>query len=358
MSADRETGKQTVGGKRKAWTYEPPKAPPLADFLAGGESRKAFLKYWLYENVDNAVDLFFYFTFMLLPARACSALGGWLGRLLAPRFHKGAYARAAANLKMIKPDLSDTELKALLERYADSQGRQMAEYSVVPRLARHHVRMIGTEGLVERCAQGPVIFIAPHISNWEVLWHCLLDMGLAVTMNYDPPKRRSRHYIVNRLRKGAGLGILKPGRSFVRPALRILEDGGNLLMFCDEGFNGYIRAPFFGRPAHLEGNYALVARMACKTNALIYPLYIVREKGASFVLQALEPFRLGINDVAEVQLGEDVKYLNAAIEPMVCERPEQWYFVDNRLPNAGMARNQTGYPIKGEAHGAGMWSDL
>ncbi len=321
---------QPAPQKRKAWTYEAPKAPPLADFLAGGDRRKAFLRYWLYDNIDNAADLFFYFAFMLLPARLCSALGGWLGRLLAPRFHKGAYSRAAANLKMIKPDLGDIELHKLLTAYADSQGRQMAEYSVVPRLARRHVRTVGTEAIIERCAADPVIFIAPHVSNWEVLWHCLLDMGLTLTMNYDPPKRRSRHYIVNRLRKGAGLGILRPGRSFVRPALRILENGGNLLIFCDEAFNGYIRAPFFGQPAHLEGNYALVARMARKTNALIYPLFITRDDGANFTLRALEPFKLATAPSAESQIIMDVALLNAIIEPIVREHPEQWYFVDNR----------------------------
>jgi KDO2-lipid IV(A) lauroyltransferase len=330
MTSGDDTDKRVAVGKRKAWTYEPPKAPPLADFLAGGERRKAFMRYWLYENIDNAIDLFFYFAFMLLPASVCSDLGGWLGRLLAPRFHKGAYARAAANLKMIRPELGEAELEKLLKAYADSQGRQMAEYSVVPRLARRHVRKIGTEGLVERCSEGPVIFIAPHISNWEVLWHCLLDMGLEVTMNYDPPKRRSRHYIVNRLRKGAGLGILKPGRSFVRPALRILENGGNLLMFCDEGFHGHIRAPFFDRPVHLESNYAVIARMARKTNALIYPVYIVREMGTRFVLRALTPFRLPERSGGEEHIVQDVAQLNAVIEPMVYSYADQWYFVDNR----------------------------
>ncbi len=331
MTVGDEGDQRVIASKRKAWTYEPPKAPSLANFAAGGNRRKAFLRYWVFENIDNAVDLFLYFAFMLLPASVCSDLGGWLGRLLAPRFHKAAYARAAANLKTIRPELTDIELQQHLEAYADSQGRQMAEYSVMPRLARRHVRMMGTQGLVERCSQGPVIFIAPHISNWEVLWHCLLDMGLDVTMNYDPPKRRSRHYIVNRLRKGAGLGILKPGRSFVRPALRILENGGNLLMFCDEGFNGHIRAPFFGRPVHLEGNYAVIARMARKTNALIYPIYIVRDKGARFVLEALEPFRLAEGSAGEGHLAEDVARLNAVIEPMVRSHAEQWYFVDNRL---------------------------
>lgn len=331
MMSDDKTGRKVRVSKRKAWTYVPPKAPPFADLLAGGDRRKGFLRYWLYENIDNAIDLFFYFAFMLLPARVCSAIGGWLGRLLAPRFHKGAYARAAVNLKMITPELTDAELQKLLVAYADSQGRQMAEYSVVPRLARHYVRKIGMEDLVERCSEGPVIFIAPHISNWEVLWHCLLDMGLDVTMNYDPPKRRSRHYIVNRLRKGAGLGILKPGRSFVRPALRILENGGNLLMFCDEGFNGQIRAPFFGQPPHLDGNYAVIARMARKTNALICPLYIVRRNSTSFDLSGFKPFKLPQKEEVETHVIRDVGYLNAMIEPMVRKYPEQWYFVDNQM---------------------------
>ncbi|TWB46743.1 KDO2-lipid IV(A) lauroyltransferase [Rhizobium sp. ERR 922] len=331
MMAPGDGDERVLASKRKAWTYEPPKAPRLADFVAGGDRRKAFLRYWLYENIDNAIDLFLYFAFTLLPASVCSDLGGWLGRVLAPRFHKGAYARAAANLKMIRPELGDAELDKLLSAYADSQGRQMAEYSVVPRLARRHVRMIGTEGLVEHCSKRPVIFIAPHISNWEVLWHCLLDMGLDVTMNYDPPKRRSRHYIVNRLRKRAGLGILKPGRSFVRPALRILENGGNLLMFCDEGFNGHIRAPFFGRPVHLEGNYALIARMARRTNALIYPIYIVRETGVRFALTALKPFVLPEGSDVRKYLVHDVAHLNTVVEPIVRSHMEQWYFVDNRL---------------------------
>ncbi|MBB6486726.1 lysophospholipid acyltransferase family protein [Rhizobium lusitanum] len=327
-----DNGTPPVPQKRKAWTYEAPKAPPLADFLAGGHQRKTFLRYWLHDNIDNAVDLFLYFALTLLPVRTRSAVGGWLGRFLAPRFHKGAYARAAANLKAIRPELGEAELKELLERYADSQGRQMVEYSAVAQLARRHVRKIGMDDMVERCADGPVIFIAPHVANWEVLGWCLLDMGLPFGINYDPPKRRSRQYIANRMRrKGPGARILKPGRSYVRPALRMLESGGNLLIFCDEAFGGRIRAPFFGRPAHLESNYALVARMARKTNALIYPLFIRRDGGASFALQALEPFKLPKTPSTEEQIIEDVGVLNAIIEPIVREHPEQWYFVDNRL---------------------------
>jgi len=82
----------------------------------------------------------------------------------------------------------------------------------------------------------------------------------------------------------------------------------------------------------LEGNYAIIARMARKTNALTSPLFIFRENGASFALKALEPLRLPTIDAPEEQLAEDVAFLNAVIELMVGENPEQWHFVDNRMP--------------------------
>ena len=54
-----------------------------------------------------------------------------------------------------------------------------------------------------------------------------------------------------------------------------------------------------------------------KTNALVYPLFIIREGGGSFVLQALEPFRLPVMEDAEDRLIEDVRFLNTVIESMV-----------------------------------------
>ena len=109
-------------------------------------------------------------------------------------------------------------------------------------------------------------------------------------------------------------------------------DLGWYLHLLAEGFNGRIRAPFFGQPVRLEGNYAIIARMARKTNALTSPLFIFRENGASFALKALEPLRLPTIDAPEEQLAEDVAFLNAVIELMVGENPEQWHFVDNRMP--------------------------
>ncbi|MEI2301526.1 lysophospholipid acyltransferase family protein [Ensifer sp. MJa1] len=320
--------------KRKAWTYAPETAPPFKDLFAGGERRKAAVKYWIKQNLENANDIFMYFALKLLPARACSDFGANLARYATPRWHKGALRRATATLLALRPEASDAELAQLLDAYADSQGRQMSEYSVVERLAhdKRRLRFEGTEGLAAATADGPTIFISTHTANWEVMWCCLIDMGIKLTLNYAPPRQRSRHWIVNRVRTGAGLDILKPGRSAVRPALRLLEDGGNLLVFCDEGFNGQIRGPFLGMEPHLSGNLGLVARLARKTGARICLVYIVRDGGTRFTLHAEAPFHLPEGDSSEANLIEDVKLLNSKIEPIIRAYPEQWYFVDNALP--------------------------
>lgn len=315
--------------KRKAWTYRPGAAPPLADFLAGGEARQRFLRYWVRDSRGNLFDLAFFFTFRLVPAVQCSNFGGWLGRVLVPRAYRVPLQRARANFETLFPDRAPDAIAGMVAAYVDSQGRQMVEYSAVSRLTRRSggVRRAGVENL-EKCRGKPVIFVGLHLSNWEVLMQCLTDLGLKVSLNYDPPRSRARHWIVRYVRTQAGIKLLPPGRQAVRPALRVLEEGGQLLIFCDEGFNGQIRAPFLGRPANLETNYALVARLARRTGALICPVYLTREGGVRFSLTILEPFDL---DGRTSSLLEDVERLNAIVEPLVRMHAPQWYFVDNRL---------------------------
>lgn len=322
--------------KRKAWTYKPPSAPPFADFMAGGDRRRGFLKYWVHDNISNAGDIAFFFGMKCLPAVVCSNFGARIARhLLLDKPTKTA-ARVRANLRRLHPDKNDAQIEAMTEAFAQSHGRQMVEYSVMQRMARNkkRVKLVGTEGLKERCAEGPVIFVGMHISNWEVLWQSLVDFGIPMSAIYDPPKERGRHWIAKYVRKLGGIETFPPGRTAVRPALRLLENGGNLLAYCDEGFEGRVRAPFFGSKPHLEGNYAFVARLARKTNALIVPIYITRDPPVNFTVHVMDPFRLP--DVAErsESVLDDVILLNSVIEPIIKANAPEWYFITHTIPDA------------------------
>ncbi|MFB9951133.1 lysophospholipid acyltransferase family protein [Rhizobium puerariae] len=333
MAETEETPPAAGPTKRKAWLYKEAGSPVLADLFAGGDARRRFLDFWLRDNLGNAAEILLFFAFKLLPASLVSKIGSHLGRFAVPRWHKKALSRVRGNLRTIRPDASEAQIDRWAEEFAEIQGRQRTEYSVVQRLAasRRNIRFAGTENLVKECAGRPVIFIGFHTGNLEILWQCLVNMGLDVTTNYDPPKRPSHRWIANRVRRRGGLGLLPPGRSYVRPALRILESGGRLLIYCDEGFGGVMRAPFFGRRPHLQSNYALVSRMARKTGALIRPVYLTREGGTRFTFHALPAVDLPPEDTPGSRLLEDVILLNAVVEPVIAAHPGQWFFIDNRM---------------------------
>ena len=145
------------------------------------------------------------------------------------------------------------------------------------------------------------------------------------------PAGRARAWIARRARLKLGYGLLPPGRDGIRPALNILKEGGAISVFCDEGFAGKIRGPFFDRPPHLEGNLAVVARLARLTGATICPCYAVRHSGTSLEGFALEPVILPPENKPGERLIDDVLLLNSVIEPVIRAHLDQWYFLDNAL---------------------------
>ena len=319
--------------KRKAWIYSRASAPPLKALFGTGVERKAFVKYWVEDNIWNGLHLLGHFGMKLLPMDACSALGARLGLFAIPRFHKVAEARARATIAALRPDLSSDEQHALFLANCRAQGRLMTEFSMINRLARHRDRLDihDMSRLEESLAKGPVIIIGMHLGNWEIGPVILQAIGTRPYANYIPPPERAKAWIAQRVRRKAGLRFLPPGHQGTRQTVSLLKQGGVISMFCDEGFGGRIRGPLFGRPPHLEGNLAVAVRLARMTGATICPWYNLRHDGFRFSCQFLEPITLPAEQRPGERLMDDIQLLNDAIEPVIRAHLDQWYFVDNRL---------------------------
>ncbi|MDQ0318084.1 KDO2-lipid IV(A) lauroyltransferase [Pararhizobium capsulatum DSM 1112] len=322
-----------VAKKRQAWVYEAPPAPPVSDFFRDTERRQAAFKYHVKDNIQNAAEFATHFGLKLLPIDLCSAIGAWLGAFVMPRWHKGALRKADRNLKQLLPNASDEERAAILKRNMKNQGRLMTEFSIIGRLSKPSKRVVwnNVDWIVEAKRKGPVIMVGLHLGNWEILGPKLVELGFEPSANYTPPTGRARAWIADRLRIKLGYRLMPPGKDGIRPALKILKGGGVISIFCDEGFGGKIRGPFLGRPPHLEGNIAIVTRLARMTNATICPGYILRTNGANFEATALPPIVLPPEETPGDRLIEDVVLLNAAIEPVIRAHLDQWYFLDNSL---------------------------
>lgn len=314
---------------RRAWIYQPPQAPPWRDLFTGGDKRKAFLRYWVRGGLINALDLTIFYGMKLMPASTCSNLGARLGRYAIPRWYRPGIARTRTNLKRLLSGMPEADRDALMRRNWENQGRLMTEFSVVNRMAvdRNRVNLDGIEQLSETARAGPVILMPMHTGNWELIASIVSRAGLDVAIAYAPPKGAAKQWITRRVRETAGVTLLPPGKETIRPAIKWLKAGRAVSIFCDEGLHGKIRGPFLGRPLHLDGNLAVVARLARLTGATICPVHTVRHAGSKFHFHALTPIRLAEG----ASLEEDVQRLNDVIEPVIRAHLDQWYFIDNAL---------------------------
>ncbi len=319
--------------KRKAWSFTSEGRPTFVDALSGREGFNAFRRYWVTDNLWNLAHLAGHFGMKLLPMDACSNLGAALGLFAVPRFHKVASQRARETIRALRPDLDAAGQEALFRENCRSQGRLMTEFSVVNRLQNNRDRLTlnGLDIIGEVAKTGPVIIVGMHLGNWEVGPTVLQSINVRPYAFYLPPKGRAKAWIAERVRSKAGLRFLPPGMEGIRPAIKILKNGGVVSMFCDEGFGGMIRGPFFDRKPHQEGNFALAIRLARMTGATICPWYGVRTKGFRFECRALEPIRLPASDDPNARLLDDMLLLNNAIEPIVHAHLDQWYYLDNAL---------------------------
>lgn len=321
--------------RRAAWIHEDEAPPPLAALFASGKERQRFIRYWVRDNIGNAGDVTLHYGLKLLPMDAVSAIGAELGRLTFARWRRMAAERARRNLELLRPDLDAAAREAMLDRNWAHQGRLMTEFSVLGRVARSRERVTcrGLMHLRETAGLGAVILAGLHLGNWELAAPIFASQGVHPHAIVVPPRERGRAWIARRVRARNGIRPLPLGRDAVRPMLKALRAGEPVSLFCDEGFRGAIRGPFFGRPPHLEGNLALAVRLAHMTGAPILPFYVLREGEAlRFTFRALPPlhFERGTGD-GQANLLHDVARLNATIEPLVRDNIEQWYFLDNRL---------------------------
>src|SRR5690606_22283079 len=138
--------------------------------FAGGQRRKAFMRYWVQDNLWNAVNLLGHFSIKLLPMDIGSAFGARLGTYAIPRFHKKAEKRARETIRQLRPDLSEPEREALLAENCKAQGRLMTEFSVINRIAKHPERLTlhGLDIIEQAVREGPTLIVGMHLGNWEI----------------------------------------------------------------------------------------------------------------------------------------------------------------------------------------------
>ena len=266
------------------------------------------------------------------------ALGRGLGMLA---FALAASRRRAArvNLALCYPERDARERERIVRAHFAALGIGVFEFarawwgSIAP--MRKTVRIDGLGHLQAAVATGRgVLLISGHFLNLEICGRLLCDHVPLAGM-YRPHRGAVMEWAVLRGRQRYATAMFRQRE--LRPAIRLLKQGGVLWYAPDQDMHGrdVVFAPFFGIPA---ASITATHQLARMTGCAVLPFFHHRE-GDRYVLRIGEAFA----DFPSGDAVADTARVNASIEAMVREAPEQYLWVHRRFKRRPEGEPPIGY---------------
>ena len=263
-----------------------------------------------------------------LPYRAQFALGRLLGRITTHL--PGSRRRVARrNVALCFPEFSDAERARLLRRNLADLGLMLVEFAFAwfgseRAIARVPCAIEGLEHL-ERCrAQGRgALLVGAHFSHLELCAR-LVSQRIRIAGMYrvmdDPVFERA--VLHARLRYADAMFA----KDELRASVKYLKHGGTLWYAPDQDMRGKdsVFAAFFGVSASTLTATHHLARLS---GAAVIPFFHRREARGGYAIRLEAP----LENFPSADITADTARVNACIERMVREAPEQYLWVHKRF---------------------------
>lgn len=258
------------------------------------------------------------------------ARGERLGELLF-RLDGKRRNRTYANLSLAFPEWSVGERSRVAKGVFRHFGLVAADFFRTPlRSAQElldNVEVQGMENLyaAEKIGKG-ILVVTGHMGNWERFGHWATSVGRHLSVVARDANQSGIQDRVAKIREHTGIEVLSQGNS-ARQILTKLRQREMVALLPDQNANE-VFVPFFGHPA---GTVLGPAVLHQRTGAPLLPSYCVRTgvgKYRVIVLPAIDSENV-VQDFPTV-----TTQLNAALESVIREFPEQWLWMHDRWKNA------------------------
>ena len=266
--------------------------------------------------------------------RSSKTIGGILRRI-GPMF-KSVQKRGMRNLELIFPENSEEQNKEILSQVWENLGRTVGEYphltEIVNGVETPRIEIENPKLLQEiATSEGPKIFVASHVANWELMSPTLFKAGVKMALIYRAANNPIVDEKIIELRSEVTSRYLIPkSKRGSRAILRAVNDGMSLCLLADQKLNDGIEAPFMGHPAMTA---PLAAKMAVKSNLPIVPVNLVRKpEQVKFVFSVKEPITFEPSGDVEADTKELTTRVNKELGDMIMQNPEQWLWFHRRWP--------------------------
>lgn len=263
----------------------------------------------------------------LLPLVATRAIGTVVGDLLFA-LHTRAARTTRRNLSLCYPGVTPCALRERVRHSLRETARLAIEMACIWGRAdwasRHLVASHGETAVREAIDAGEsVLFLVPHLGNWEVL-NVYLSRQFGLTAMYEPSGRPWLDASVRRAREQAGARLFPTDSGGVRALLAALKSAVPTAMLPDQvpDAAGGCYAPFFGRPTWTP---TLPVRLAQRTRAAVFMATAIRTVHG-FEVHMVGPHRLdGVSEAVGAAL------VNRQIEQLIDLAPDQYQWEYKRF---------------------------
>ena len=275
--------------------------------------------------------------FALLPRHVAIKIAMKISRALV-RFFPKLQQVGIRNLEIAFPTLSANEREDLLARSVGNLGRVFAEVS--------HLRKDTAESIAARidfratpetlaryrearAQKRAVIFVTPHLGNWEILVLAMSALIEPIAYLARPLDNALLDATTTRIRTRFGNQAISKHDSIMQ-GLEVLDRGGVLGMLADVNtlMRDGVFVPFFGVPACTT---RAVAMLALRTNALIMPICGVwQEETQRYAAIAGEFMEVSRSGKRRDDILETTARFTAQLEQFIRAYPDQWIWVHRR----------------------------
>ena len=258
---------------------------------------------------------------------------GWiLSRVVAPLL--GWRKRIAANVRLVAPETSETEIRRIERAVPDNFGRTMAELfspdEFVDIARATALEGPGVAALEQARAEGrSSILVSGHFGNYDVVRAGVIAHGFSVGGIYRPMNIPQFNDIYVDTISKVGKPLFSRGRRGMAEMMRFLKTGGTLAVLIDQRLNNGVQLQFFGHSAFTALSFA---ELALKYDAMVVPCYGIRQPdGLSFRAVFEAP-------IPHTTPKEMTQALNDSLEAQVRQHMGQWFWIHNRWKDIPQAQ--------------------
>ena len=263
-----------------------------------------------------------------LPYRALFALGRALGALTV-RLPGERRRVAQRNLELCFPDLDAAAREALLRASLRDLGLMFAEFALAWFGAERAIARVPCvfEGLehLQTCRRNGTgaLLVGAHFSHLELCAR-LVSQRIRIAGMYRIMDDAVFERAVLRARlRYADVMFTKED---IRRTVRYLKSGGTLWYAPDQDMRGKdsVFVPFFGVPA---ATITATHHLARLSGAVVIPFFHRRNPDGGYVIRLETP----LADFPSSDVSADTARVNACVERMVREAPEQYLWIHKRF---------------------------